>query len=174
MACAASPPQPVGSAAARPPGSTLASATYGPPPPDQLMQCLGPWETFLHDENLPPLVHAALVHSQFEAIHLFLDENGRVGRLLITLLLVARDVLPSPLLYLSAYFEATRDAYYARLLGVTERAEWEEWIAYFLAGVATQADDAVGRIWRIDALLTEWRGRLSRAPSRLPDKSIEL
>ena len=138
------------------------------------MECLGPWETFLHDESLPPLVHAALVHSQFEAIHPFLDGNGRVGRLLITLLLVARDVLPSPLLYLSAYFEATRDAYYARLLGVTERAEWEEWIAYFLAGVATQADDALGRIRRIDALLTGWRGRLSREPSRLPDKGIEL
>ncbi len=157
-----------------PPGSTLASATYVPPPPDQLMECLGPWETFLHDENLPPLVHAALVHSQFEAIHPFLDGNGRMGRLLITLLLVARDLLPSPLLYLSAYFEATRDAYYARLLGVTERAEWEEWIAYFLAGVATQADDALGRIRRIDALLTGWRGRLSREPSRLPDKGIDL
>src|SRR5206468_8157121 len=110
-----------------PPGSTLASATYVPPPPDQLMECLGPWETFLHDESLPPLVHAALVHSQFEAIHPFLDGNGRVGRLLITLLFIARSVLPSPLLYLSAWFEATRPEYYSRLLGVTERGEWEEW-----------------------------------------------
>ena len=157
-----------------PPGSTRASASYVPPPPDQLMDCLGSWEKFLHDEELPPLIHVALVHSQFEAIHPFLDGNGRVGRLLITLLLVARNVLPSPLLYLSAFFEATRAEYYARLLGVTERGEWEEWIAYFLAGVATQADDALARIQRIDSLMSEWRGRLSRVPSRLPDRGIEL
>ena len=104
-----------------PPGCTLDNATYVPPPPPELMACLGGWERFLHDETLPPLVHAALAHSQFEAIHPFLDGNGRVGRLLITLLLVNRGVLPSPLLYLSAYFDATREEYYARLLGVTER-----------------------------------------------------
>ena len=103
-----------------------------PPPPDQLSECLGPWETFLHDESLPPLVHVTLVHSPFEAIHPFLDGNGRVGRLLITLLLVERGVLSTPLLYLSAFFEATRHEYYTRLLTVTERGEWEEWLAYFL------------------------------------------
>src|SRR3990170_2704723 len=91
-----------------PAGCTLADATYVPPPTDRLMECLGAWETFLHDDALPPLVHAALAHSQFEAIHPFLDGNGRIGRLLITLLLVAKRVLPSPLLYLSAFFEATR------------------------------------------------------------------
>ncbi len=157
-----------------PPGSTLASATFVPPPADHLLSCLVPWEKFLHDESLPPLVHAALVHSQFEAIHPFLDGNGRVGRLLITLLLIERNVLPAPLLYLSAFFDATRQEYYARLLGVTEKGEWEEWLAYFLRGVAEQADDALGRIQRIQDLLLRWRERLSRAPSRLPERAIEI
>jgi len=157
-----------------PTGCTLANATYVPPPPDHLMDCLGAWETFLHDHSLPPLVHAALAHSQFEAIHPFLDGNGRVGRLLITLLLIERQVLPSPLLYLSAFFEATRQEYYAGLLGVTERGEWEEWLAYFLRGVAGQAEDALGRIQRIDALLAGWRNRLAAASSRLPERSLDL
>jgi Fic family protein len=157
-----------------PAGCTLADASFVPPPPGELMACLGAWEHFLHDDALPPLVHAALAHSQFEAIHPFLDGNGRVGRLLITLLLVAKGVLPAPLLYLSAYFEATRQEYYARLLAVTQQGEWEEWLAYFLAGVGQQAEDAIGRIRRIDDLLADWRARLAKAPSRLPEKAIEL
>ena len=92
----------------------------------------------------------------------------------ITLLLVARGVLPSPLLYLSAWFEATRDEYYARLSGVTERGEWEEWLGYFLTGAAEQAEDAVGRIGRIDALLARWREELAKASSRLPERAIDL
>jgi len=157
-----------------PAGCTLANASFVPPPPDLLTDCLGAWETFLHDDTLPPLVHAALMHSQFEAIHPFLDGNGRVGRLLITLLLVARDVLPSPLLYLSAWFEATRPEYYARLSGVTEREEWEAWLQYFLAGAAGQADDALRRIRSIDELLAGWRERIAKAPSRLPERALEL
>ncbi|HNV03294.1 MAG TPA: Fic family protein [Vicinamibacterales bacterium] len=157
-----------------PPGSTLADASFVPPPPDRLMDCLGAWETFLHDESLPPLVHAALAHSQFEAIHPFLDGNGRVGRLLITLLLVERHVLPSPLLYLSAYFEATRPEYYARLSGVTARGEWEEWLTYFLRGVAGQAEDALGRIQRIDALVAGWRERLAQGSTRVPGRALDL
>jgi Fic family protein len=138
------------------------------------MNCLGAWEKFLHDETFPPLVHAALAHSQFEAIHPFLDGNGRVGRLLITLLLVAKGVLPSPLLYLSAYFEATRPEYYARLLAVTEAGEWEAWLDYFLTGVAGQALDALGRIQRIDALLAGWRERLAAVSSRQAERSLDL
>ncbi len=157
-----------------PAGCTLAGASFVPPPPDRLMDCLGAWEVFLHDDTLPPLVHAALVHSQFEAIHPFLDGNGRVGRLLITLLLVERQVLPSPLLYLSAFFEATRPEYYARLSGVTERGEWEEWLAYFLAGTAGQAEDALDRIRRVDELQSRWRERLAKVSSRLPEKALEL
>jgi Fic family protein len=157
-----------------PAGGVLADASFIPPPPERLMDCLGAWETFLHDDLLPPLVHAAIAHSQFEAIHPFLDGNGRVGRLLITLLLVAKDVLPAPLLYLSAWFEFTRPEYYARLSGVTERGEWEEWLRYFLAGTANQAEDALGRIQRIDDLLADWRDRLAKAPSRLPIQAVEL
>ena len=156
------------------PGSTLNRATYVPPPPAELMGCLDAWERFLHDETLPPLVHAAVTHSQFEAIHPFLDGNGRVGRLLITLLLVQRDIIPSPLLYLSSYFEATREEYYARLLAVTERGEWEEWLAYFLRGVALQAQDAVDRIQRMDDLLADWRRRLSAGQSRVPERALDL
>ncbi|MEB2346277.1 MAG: Fic family protein [Deltaproteobacteria bacterium] len=157
-----------------PAGATLAKASFVPPPPDRLRDCLDAWEGFLHDDTLPPLVHAALVHSQFEAIHPFLDGNGRVGRLLTTLLLVARDVLPSPLLYLSAYFEATRPEYYARLSGVTARGEWEEWLRYFLVGAAGQAEDALDRTRRIDDLLARWREQLAKAASRLPERALEL
>ncbi len=157
-----------------PPGCVLNDATYVPPPTSELMRCLDAWERFLHDETLPPLVHTALTHSQFEAIHPFLDGNGRVGRLLITLLLVSRDIIPSPLLYLSAYFESTREEYYSRLLGVTERGEWEEWLEYFLTGVALQCEDVVARIQRIDDLLSPWRRELSRGRSPLPGRVLDL
>ena len=97
-----------------------------------------------------------------------------MGRLLITLLLVSRGIIPSPLLYLSAYFEATRAEYYARLLGVTERGEWEEWLIYFLRGVALQSDDAVNRIQRIDDLLSHWKQGLARSQSRLPERALDF
>ena len=116
-------------------------------------------------------MHAALAHSQFEAIHPFLDGNGRVGRLLITLLLVKRGLIPSPLLYLSAYFEATRQEYYARLLRVTERGEW---LTYFLRGVALQSEDAVDRIQRIDDLFSQWKQGLVRGQSLLPEMALDL
>ena len=157
-----------------PPGCTLQEATFVPPPPFELMSCLDSWERFLHDDSLPPLVHAALVHAQFEAIHPFLDGNGRVGRLLITLLLVKQALVPSPLLYLSAYFEATSQEYYVRLLGVTEGGEWEEWLVYFLRGVAVQAEDAVDRIERIDGLLSDWKQKLASGQSRLPERALDL
>lgn len=155
------------------PGSTLADATYVPPPPSELMDCLSAWERFLHDESLPPMVHAALVHAQFEAIHPFLDGNGRVGRLLITLLLAERGVLPQPLLYLSAYFERTRQDYYTHLLNVTERGHWEEWLVYFLNGVATQAHETIDKMVQIDELLAGWKQELVRERSRLPDRALE-
>src|SRR5947208_9653684 len=126
-----------------PPGRTLENAIYVPPPPEVLVECLSAWEKFLHDQSLPVLVQAALMHIQFEAIHPFLDGNGRVGRLLITLFLVERDVLPTPLLYLSAFFEATRGDYYDRLQSVHAKSEWEEWLVYFLNGVARQSEDAL-------------------------------
>ena len=148
-----------------PPGCGGSNATYVPPPPDELMDCLGAWERFLHDESLPPLVHAALIHSQFEAIHPFLDGNGRMGRLLFPLLFAARGVLPTPLLYLSAYFESTRQEYYEHLLRVTHDGEWEAWLVYFLRGVAEQAEDAIRRIRRIDELFHRWSEQIAGARS---------
>ncbi|MCY4460161.1 MAG: Fic family protein [Albidovulum sp.] len=147
------------------PGCTLNDARYVPPPPEELMPCLDALERFFHDDKLPILVHAALAHAQFEAIHPFLDGNGRVGRLLITLLLADRGILPSPLLYLSAYFDETRDEYYAHLLAITEAGAWEDWLVYFLRGVRLQADDALARMERIDVLLDSWRDELGEALS---------
>lgn len=149
-----------------PPGCTLTNATYVPPPPSELMACLGDWEKSLHDHALPPLVQIALAHYQFEAIHPFLDGNGRVGRLLITLFLVERSILPTPLLYLSAFFEATRRDYYDRLLAVSERGEWEDWVRYFLHGVARQSEDALNRAVRINKLLADWRVAVADVSSK--------
>lgn len=157
-----------------PPGATLATATYAPPPPAEMTECLRAWERFLNDTALPPLVQIALAHYQFEAIHPFLDGNGRVGRLLITLFLVEREVLTKPLLYLSAFFEATRREYYDHLLGVSERGKWKAWLEYFLTGVALQAEDATSRATRINELLTQWRGVVARFSSRAPAAVIDL
>ncbi len=157
-----------------PAGSTLANATYVPPPPAEMMEALGAWERFLHEPALPPLVHVALAHYQFEAIHPFLDGNGRVGRLLITLFLVERSILPAPLLYLSAFFEATRRDYYECLRGVSERGEWEAWLEYFLLGVARQAEDALSRTERINACLSSWHQLVAGTASRTPVDLVDL
>lgn len=157
-----------------PPGSAPENATYIPPPPAEMMEALAALEAFLHDRALPPLVTAALSHYQFEAIHPFLDGNGRVGRLLITLLLIERGVLPEPLLYLSAFFEATRRDYYERLRGVSERGEWELWLEYFLNGVARQAEDALSRAGRINSYLDLWRRAVAEAPSRAAAALVDL
>ena len=157
-----------------PPGSTLAQATYVPPPHDEMLDDLGAWEKFLHDETLPPLVQTALMHYQFEAIHPFLDGNGRVGRLLITLLLMQRGVLPLPLLYLSAFFEATRRDYYENLRAVTERSAWEDWLLYFFNGVARQSEDALSRAERINRQLDTWRQRVTRTGSSVALRLLDL
>lgn len=138
------------------PGCTLMTAKYVPPPPEELPEVLSHFERYLHDRTLPPLIHIALCHYQFEAIHPFIDGNGRIGRLLITLLLIEQKMIPSPLLYLSAFFEATRDEYYKQLYNVSSQGTWEEWLLYFLDGVATQGLDVLSRAERINGLLTEW------------------
>jgi len=157
-----------------PAGCTLGNASFVPPPPDEMERALRDWETFLHDTSLPPLVQIALSHYQFEAIHPFLDGNGRVGRLLITLFLVERSILPAPLLYLSAFFEATRRDYYDRLLAVSERGEWEAWLEYFLNGVACQSEDALGRAARISTLLARWRVAVARRASKVALALVDL
>lgn len=150
-----------------PAGCTLNDARYVPPPPDALMDCLGAWEKFLHDRSLPPLAQIALAHYQFEAIHPFLDGNGRVGRLLITLFLIERGILPSPLLYLSAFFEATRRDYYDGLSAVSERGDWSGWLEYFLRAVARQSEDALSRAGRINEQLAIWRQAAAGARTAL-------
>lgn len=129
-----------------PPGCLLEDATFVPPPPDQMQAALGDLEAYLHaGPALPHLVRLGLIHYQFEAIHPFLDGNGRVGRLLIVLLLCTWDLLPQPLLYLSAYFQRHRETYYERLLAVSQRGAWGDWLRFFLQGVVIQSQDAITR-----------------------------
>lgn len=139
------------------PGCTLSTAKYIPPTPELMTDCLSSFEIFLHDRTLPPLIHIALCHYQFESIHPFLDGNGRVGRLLIILLLIERKLLPSPILYISAFFEATRDEYYNQLFNVSSKGSWSEWISYFLNAVAAQSTDVFSRAERINSLISNWQ-----------------
>jgi Fic family protein len=142
-------------------GSSLMDATYIPPPTDEMKNCLGELEKYFHAEShLPPLVRLALIHYQFEAIHPFLDGNGRVGRLLITLLLIKEELLPQPILYLSAFFERNRERYYELLLAVSQKGVWQEWIEYFLQGVAEESKDAVIRANSVIDLWTTYRQKL--------------
>ncbi|HEX8799776.1 MAG TPA: Fic family protein, partial [Terriglobales bacterium] len=150
------------------PGSTIATASYIPPPPGEVEPCLGAWEKFLHESTLPPLVTIALAHYQFEAIHPFFDGNGRVGRLLITLFLIERQILPTPLLYLSAFFEASRRDYYDGLRGIGERGAWNDWLEYFLLGVARMSEDALSRAMRINGLMAEWQKKVSGGIKQQP------
>lgn len=150
------------------PGCTLNTAKFVPPPPDNLMDCLGELENFLYDRSLPPLIHIALCHYQFEAIHPFLDGNGRVGRLLIMLMLVEQRMLPSPLLYLSAFFEASRDEYYKHLYNVSSKGTWHEWLIYFLNGIAVQSGDVLSRATRINELLNQWKIDVASSGSQVP------
>ena len=134
-------------------GASLADAAYVPPPPSELMSTLGDLEKFLNEPgDLPALVHAALAHAQFETIHPFLDGNGRVGRLLITFMLVCEGVLHRPLLYLSYYLKRHRAEYYDRLTAVRLDGDWEGWLRFFLQGVGETADKATTTAGKILAL----------------------
>ena len=153
-----------------PPGAMLADASYVPPPVPEMWEALDAFEKFLHaPSSLPPLIRIGLIHYQFEAIHPFLDGNGRVGRLLITLLLCAWDILPTPLLYLSPYFESHRDTYYALLKKVSTQGAWEEWLVFFLRGIVVQSRDAVVRIRKLQEIRGRYRSMLqsARASARL-------
>ena len=153
-----------------PPGSTLNDASYVPPPVTEMLEALGSLEKFLHSPGkLPPLIRLGLIHYQFESIHPFLDGNGRVGRLLIPLLLCAWNLLPEPVLYLSAYFEEYREGYYDLLLSVSQKGRWEDWLRFFLRGVVIQSRDAVVRIQRLQGLRERYREQVqsARAAARL-------
>lgn len=125
-------------------GSRPGNAHFVPPPPDYVMDCMGKLELFLHDRprRTPVLLKAALAHVQFETIHPFLDGNGRLGRLLITLILCAEEALQEPLLYLSLYFKQNRQEYYDRLQGVRTEGDWIRWLRFFLEGVRATAQQA--------------------------------
>lgn len=126
-----------------PPGSTPAEATYVPPPPQDVPDLLANLERFLHSEGgLPDLAKIGIAHAQFEAIHPFLDGNGRLGRLLITFLLCEREILREPVLYISDYLERQRPEYYARLQAVHDNGDWMGWLVFFLEGVERVANDA--------------------------------
>jgi Fic family protein len=151
-----------------PSGSTPATAPYVPPPVAEMKQALGDWELFLHKRDaLPDLVQCALMHEQFEAIHPFLDGNGRVGRLLITLFLIERDRLAQPLLYLSEYIERHRQAYYDHLQRVRTHGEWKAWLHYFLEGVRWSALRAARQARELMDLRETMRRKLADAPKAL-------
>lgn len=157
-----------------PPGCTLMEATFVPPPPPEMLEALDALEKYLHRENdlTPPLVRLALIHSQFETIHPFADGNGRVGRLLLILLLVHWGLLPLPLLYLSAFFERHREDYYRSLLNVGTRGDWEGWIVFFLRGVRAQALGAAATAHRL--LETQARYRALLTGKRTPKITLPL
>ena len=154
-------------------GSRPGNASFVPPPPERLMECLDSFERFLHDERhkLPVLVQAGLVHVQFESIHPFLDGNGRVGRLLITLLLCAKRALTEPLLYPSLYLKTNRIQYYNLLQRVRTEGAWEDWLAFFLDGIAGAAQEAADSAERTLSLFAKDREKIQKlgrgAPSAL-------
>ena len=127
-----------------PPGCTLKTAEFVPPPPQEMIRAMGEFEKFLYDESpRPTLITCGLAHCQFETIHPFLDGNGRIGRLLITFLLCERGVLSRPLLYLSHYFKQYRHEYYNCLMSVRNKGDWEGWIKFFLKGIWEVSKEAV-------------------------------
>ncbi len=142
-------------------GSRPGNALYVPPPPHALGAVLGAFEKYLHKRDaLPPLVRAGLLHVQLETIHPYLDGNGRIGRLLVTLLLDHEKLLTKPLLYLSLFFKRHRDEYYRRLDAVRVDGDWEGWLDFFLDGVATIADEAVASAQELFALVAQDRVRV--------------
>ena len=143
-------------------GTRPGNAAYVPPPPERLMECLANLELFLHDESvtLPLLVQLGLIHVQFETIHPFLDGNGRLGRLLITLLLCARGALKDPLLYLSLFFKTHRSRYYDLLQKVRTEGAWEEWLEFFLEGTESTARQAADTAVELVHLFAEDRQRI--------------
>src|SRR6266404_5858591 len=146
-------------------GSRPGNAMYVPPPPDELKACLDAFEKFIHrpTPGIPVLMKAGLLHLQFESIHPFLDGNGRLGRLLITLYLCAEQALREPLLYLSLYFKRHRETYYRLLQEVRERGTWEAWLEFFLDGVEQTADQAFDTATRIVDLFAKDRATISQA-----------
>lgn len=161
-------------------GDTINHAIYVPPPVIEIQPSLDALERFFYNEdNYPPLVRLAFIHYQFEAIHPFSDGNGRIGRLLLSLILVGWQLLPLPLLHLSAYFERSRPQYYDLLLAISQKSLWREWLDYFLNGVIYQAQDTTERIKQLQDLQRQWHDRMyatkaSASTIRLADYLFEV
>jgi len=146
-----------------PPGCTLADATYIPPPESEMHECLRHWEQFLHQRGqMPELIQCALMHEHFEAIHPFLDGNGRIGQLLITLFLIERGRLSKPLLYLSSHIEQHRTDYYELLQRIRTHGDWSAWIRYFLIAVRDTARSAIDQSQAILDLRDAFRRKLAK------------
>ena len=140
------------------PGCTLMEATYVQPPVPEMIACFSDLERYIHSNaKEPALVQCGLIHYQFEAIHPFVDGNGRIGRLLIILLLMEKGLLSQPLLYLSDFFEQYRDTYYELLLNVSQDGDWKSWITFFLRGICQQSEDALLTVQKLLALREEYR-----------------
>jgi len=161
-------------------GTRPSNASFVPPPPGLVDDCMAALERFIHggskgEHTLPVLVRAALAHLQFETIHPFLDGNGRLGRLLIVLMLMDAGVLKQPLLYLSLFFKQHRSRYYELLQSVRTEGDWEEWIEFFLEGIIAVASQAAGTARRLLALFQGHQqqvrglGRLTSSALRLMD-----
>lgn len=152
-------------------GASIDDASYVPPPIERLPDCLDAFEHHLHGKRaLPPLVEIACLHYQFEAIHPFKDGNGRVGRLLVALLLVGWGLLPGPMLDFSGYIERRRQEYYTRLLAVSTGGDWTGWVTFFLDAVAVQTRDVLRRAQALQQLRDDYRSRVTgvRSSSLLP------
>ena len=150
-------------------GSSLSTALFVPPPPQELMSALGAFERFLHDgkRDVPLLIRCGLAHAQFETIHPFLDGNGRVGRLLITLMLCEDQALTRPLLYLSVYLKAHRAEYYDRLTAIRQQGHWEPWLKFFLRGISITARAATRTAHDIVMLRENHRSAVIKSPKAL-------
>lgn len=147
-----------------PPGCTLVDATYIPPSVSDMQVCFSDLEKYIHSHpKEPTLIQTALVHYQFEAIHPFADGNGRVGRLLITFMLIEKGLLSQPILYLSDFFERYRDTYYELLLNVSQKGDWRGWLTFFLNGVLQQSEDALSTIQKLLTLKDEYE-KIARGP----------
>lgn len=154
-------------------GSRPGNASFVPPPPERLMECLDSFERFLHDDKhrLPVLVEAGLVHVQFESIHPFLDGNGRLGRLLITLLLCSKGVITEPLLYPSLYLKSHRSHYYDLLQRIRTEGAWEDWLAFFLEGIGVAAEEAADTAERTLRLFAKDKDKIQNLGRAAPSAS---
>jgi Fic family protein len=142
-------------------GSRPGNAFFVPPAVDDMLEALDNFEKYLHNETIPVLIRAGVAHLQFETIHPFLDGNGRMGRLLVSLMLCNFGILDEPILYLSSYFKENRKEYYALLNQVREHGNWEDWLKFFLNGVASVANNAVDVIRAINALFAECEAKIN-------------